>query len=47
MIIRPPAIETDSQLQKQLCQWGLRASLVREVHLNWYLLLGRKVLSLM
>ena len=44
MIIRPPATEADSQLQKQLCRRGLRASLVREVQLRWYLALGLKVL---
>ena len=44
MIIRPPATEADSQLQKQLCRWGSRASLAREVQLNWYLALGLKVL---
>lgn len=44
MIIRPPATEADSQLQKQLCRRGLRASLVREVQLSWYPKLGLKVL---
>lgn len=44
MIIRPPATEADSQLQKQLCRQALRASLAREVQLNWYPMLGLKVL---
>ena len=46
MIIRPPAVEPDSQLQKQLCRQALQASLVREVQLNWYPTLGLKVLPL-
>jgi hypothetical protein len=45
MIIRPPAIEADSQLQKRLCRRGLRASVVQRVHLEGYLALGLKVLS--
>jgi len=45
MIIRPPAIEADSQLQKRLCRWGLRASVVHRVHLKEYFALGLKVLS--
>jgi hypothetical protein len=46
MIIHPPAIEADSQLQKRLCRRGLRASLAHTVHLEGYLALGLKVLSL-
>ena len=45
MIIHPPAVEHDSQLQLRLCRWALWASLVREVHSNRYLALGLKVLS--
>jgi hypothetical protein len=45
MIIRPPAIEADSQLQKRLCRRGLRASVVHKVHLEGYFALGLKVLS--
>jgi len=45
MIIHPPAIEADSQLQKRLCRWGLRASVVHRVHLEGYFALGLKVLS--
>jgi len=45
MIIRPPAIEADSQLQKLLCRRGLRASVVHRVHLEGYFALGLKVLS--
>ena len=45
MIIHPPAIEADSQLQKRLCRRGLRASVVRRVHLEGYFALGLKVLS--
>ena len=46
MIIRPPAVEPDSQLQLRLCRWGLRASLGREVQLERYFALGLKLLSL-
>ena len=46
MIIHPPAIEADSQLQKRLCRRGLRASVVHRVHLEGYFALGLKVLSL-
>jgi hypothetical protein len=45
MIIHPPAIEADSQLQKRFCRWGLRASVVHRVHLEGYFALGLKVLS--
>jgi hypothetical protein len=45
MIIRPPAVEPDSQLQKRLCRRRLRASLDRRVHLERYFALGLKVLS--
>jgi hypothetical protein len=46
MIIRPPAVEPDSQLQLRLCRWGLRASLGREVQLERYFVLGLKLLYL-
>ena len=46
MIIRPPAVEPDSQLQLRLCRWGSRASLGREVQLERYFALGLKLLSL-
>jgi hypothetical protein len=46
MIIHPPAVEPDSQLQLRLCRWGLRASLGREVQLKRYFVLGLKLLSL-
>jgi hypothetical protein len=46
MIIRPPAIEADSQLQNRLCRRGLRASLARQIQLGRYSVLGLKVLSL-
>jgi hypothetical protein len=45
MIIRPPAIEADSQLQKRLCRQGLRASVARTIHSEGYLALGLKILS--
>jgi hypothetical protein len=45
MIIRPPAIEADSQLQKRLCRRGLRASVAHRVHLEGYFALGLKILS--
>ena len=45
MIIRPPAIEADFQLQKQLCRQGLRESVGRRVHLGRYSVLGLKILS--
>jgi hypothetical protein len=45
MIIRPPAVESDSQLQKRFCRRRLRASLDRGVHLERYFALGLKVLS--
>jgi hypothetical protein len=45
MIIRPPAVEPDSQLQKRLCRQALRASLGRRVQLERYFDLGLKVLS--
>jgi hypothetical protein len=45
MIIRPPATEADFQLQKRLCRWVLRASVVRRVHLGRYSVLGLKILS--
>lgn len=45
MIIRPPNVEPDSQLQKRLCRQRLRASLGRRVHLERYFALGLKVLS--
>ena len=45
MIIHPPVIEADSQLQKRLCRWGLRASLAHTVHSEGYFVLGLKVLS--
>jgi hypothetical protein len=45
MIIRPPAVEPYSQLQKRLCGRGLRASLGREVQLGQYSTLGLKILS--
>jgi len=45
MIIRPPAIEPNSQLQYGLCRWAGMASLAREVHLRRYFRLGPKVLS--
>ena len=46
MIIRPPAVEPNSQLQFRLCRRAAWASLVREVHLERYFALGLKVLSL-
>ena len=46
MIIRPPAVEPDSQLQLRLCRRGTRASLAREFQLERYFTLGLKVLSL-
>lgn len=46
MIIRPPAVEPDSQLQLRLCPRGVRASLGREVQLVRYFTLGLKLLSL-
>ena len=46
MIIHPPAVVTDSQLQKQLCWRGLQASLARQVQSHWYFALGLKVLFL-
>lgn len=46
MIIRPPAIEADSQLQKRLCLQGLYASVGRRIHSEGYLALGLKVLAL-
>jgi len=45
MIIRPPAVEPDSQLQLRLCRRGVRASLGREVQLVRYFVLGLKLLS--
>jgi hypothetical protein len=45
MIIRPPAVEPDSQLQYRLCRRGVRASLDREIQLGRYFTLGLKVLS--
>jgi hypothetical protein len=44
MIIRPPAVEPDSQLQKRLCGQRLRVSLGRRVHLKRYFAIGLKVL---
>jgi hypothetical protein len=46
MIIRPPAVEPDSQLQLRFCRRGVRASLGREVQSERYFTLGLKVLSL-
>jgi hypothetical protein len=46
MIIRPPAVEPNSQLQLRLCWWGAAASLVREVHFDRYFPLGLQVQSL-
>jgi hypothetical protein len=46
MIIHPPAIEADFQLQKRLCRRGLRASLGQEVQMRRYPVLGLKVLAL-
>jgi hypothetical protein len=46
MIIRPPAVEPDSQLRLRLCLWGMHASLAREVQLERYFALGLKLLSL-
>jgi hypothetical protein len=46
MIIRPPAVEPNSQLQLRLCLGAVKASLVREVHFHRYFSLGLKVLSL-
>lgn len=45
MIIRPPAVEPDSQLQLRLCGRGARASLGREIQFERYFVLGPKVLS--
>jgi hypothetical protein len=45
MIIRPPAVEPDSQLQLRLCRRGVRASLDRGFQLGRYFPLGLKVLS--
>lgn len=46
MIIHPPAVEPNSQLQLRLCRWGMRASLGQEVQLVRYFVLGLKLLSL-
>ena len=46
MIIRPPDVEPDSQLQLRLCPWGAHASLGREVQWDRYFALGLKLLSL-
>ena len=46
MIIHPPAIEADSQLQKQLCRWGLRASVAQQVQSGRYSVLGLKIQAL-
>jgi hypothetical protein len=46
MIIRPPAVEPNSQLQLRLCRWAVQASVVREVQSEQYFALGLKVLSL-
>jgi hypothetical protein len=45
MIIRPPAVEPDSQLQLRLCWQSAQASLDREIQLGRYFTLGLKVLS--
>ena len=45
MIIRPPSIEADSQLQNRLCRRGLWASVARQIQLGRYSVLGLKVLS--
>ena len=45
MIIHPPAIEADSQLQERLCPQGLRASVAQRIHSEGYLALGLKVLA--
>jgi hypothetical protein len=46
MIIRPPAVEPNSQLQLRLCRWAVRASVVRQYQLHRYFPVGLKVLSL-
>jgi hypothetical protein len=45
MIIRPPALEPNSQLQNRLCRWGLRASVARQVQSGRYSVLGLKILA--
>jgi len=45
MIIRPPLVEPNSQLQLRLCRGAVKASLVRQVQFNRYFSLGLKVLS--
>jgi hypothetical protein len=46
MIIHPPAVEPDSQLQLRFCPLGVRVSLGREVQWEGYFALGLKLLSL-
>jgi hypothetical protein len=45
MIIRPPAVEPNSQLQLRLCRWAVAASLDRQFQLHRYFPLGLKILS--
>jgi hypothetical protein len=45
MIIRPPAVEPNSQLQLRLCRGSMRASVGQEVHLVRYFEVGLKLLS--
>jgi len=46
MIIHPPAVEPNSQLQLRLCRRAARASLGRKVQFKRYLALELKLLSL-
>jgi hypothetical protein len=45
MIIHPPAVEPNSQLQLRLCRRPARASLGRKVQFKRYFALGLKLLS--